>query len=81
MEKDDVLAGTDEFLKRSGPPTLDFPFHRDNYYMLEAYAPNRGWNEESGTWRYMPKEQHEKDVEFVRAWKGRRDEERGRKSG
>ncbi|KAM0530475.1 hypothetical protein ACHAPS_000111 [Verticillium nonalfalfae] len=44
MAKEDEMSGTDEFLQRSGPPTMDFPFHRDNYYMLESYLPNRGWS-------------------------------------
>lgn len=72
MTPENAAAETDEFLKRSGPPSLDFPFHRDNYYMLEAYLPNRGWNSEAGEWRYMPTTQHDRDVEFVKAWALRR---------
>ena len=75
MDVGDVRAETDGFLERSGPPSLDFPFHRDNYYMLEAYLPNRGWNKEVEEWRYMPASQHERDVEFVKAWARRRQEE------
>jgi hypothetical protein len=74
MAPEDAAAENDKFLKRSGPPTLDFPFHRDNYYMLEAYLPNRGWNSEAGEWRYMPSTQHDRDVEFVKAWAKRQEE-------
>ncbi|EPE30830.1 hypothetical protein GLAREA_03797 [Glarea lozoyensis ATCC 20868] len=74
MAPEDVAAENDEFLKRSGPPTLDFPFHRDNYYMLEAYLPNRGWNSEAGEWRYMPSTQHDRDIEYVKAWANRQEE-------
>jgi hypothetical protein len=73
MSVEDAAAETDLFLERSGPPSLDFPFHRDNYYMLEAYLPNRGWNSEVGEWRYMPASQHDRDVEFVKAWAKRRE--------
>ena len=65
MTPGDEGAGTDAFLERSGPPTLDFPFHRDNYYMLEAYLPNRSWNGDQERWMYVPAEQHEMDVDFV----------------
>ena len=74
MSVEDAAAETDGFLQRSGPPSLDFPFHRDNYYMLEAYLPNRGWNSEVGEWRYMPSSQHLRDVEFVTLWAKRREE-------
>ncbi len=68
MTIEDVAAETDQFLERSGPPTLNFPHHRDNYYMLEAYLPNRGWNSETGEWQYIPASQHARDVEFCKAW-------------
>ena len=73
MTQEDARAETDVFLERGGPPSLDFPFHRDNYYMLEAYLPNRGWNAEMAEWKYMPALQHERDVEFVKAWARRRE--------
>ncbi|KAF2839789.1 hypothetical protein M501DRAFT_1003243 [Patellaria atrata CBS 101060] len=72
MTKEDELSGTDYFLERSGPPSLDFPFHRDNYYMLEAYMPNRGWNREKETWMYVPADQHDRDVEALLKWIERR---------
>jgi len=65
MTKEDEQAGTDAFLERSGPPTVDFPYHRDNYYMLEAYLPNRSWNSEESAWAYVPADQHDRDVQFV----------------
>lgn len=74
MSADDVKAETDYFLAKKGPATLDFPFHRDNYYMLEAYLPNRGWSSEVGEWRYMPATQHDRDVEFVKKWAERKAE-------
>jgi hypothetical protein len=67
MSAEDAASGTDLFLERSGPPTMDFPFHRDNYYMLEAYLPNRGWSDQ-GRWVYVPAEQHNTDIGFVMRW-------------
>jgi hypothetical protein len=64
MTAEDATSGTDRFLDRSGPPTADFPFHRDNYYLLESYFPNRGWSEEQ-KWVYVPASQHDRDVEMV----------------
>ncbi|KAF2433652.1 hypothetical protein EJ08DRAFT_607448 [Tothia fuscella] len=72
MTSDDAASETDCFLERSGPPSMDFPFHRDNYYMLEAYLPNRGWNQEQQRWMYIPASQHDRDVEHVKAWAARR---------
>lgn len=68
MTPQDAAAGTDEFLQQRGPPSLDFPFHRDNYYMLEAYLPNRSWFSEDSRWGYMPADQHDKDIEQLRKW-------------
>ncbi|KAG4437319.1 hypothetical protein IFR05_007215 [Cadophora sp. M221] len=81
MSVEDVKAETDCFLERSGPPSLDFPFHRDNYYMLEAHLPNRGWNAEFSEWRYMPASQHDRDIEFVKSWAKRRSEAAARQEG
>lgn len=74
MSTSDAKSGTDQFLSQKGPATLDFPFHRDNYYMLEAFLPNRGWNSEAGEWKYMPASQHETDVGYVVAWAKRKAE-------
>ncbi|KAK1761982.1 hypothetical protein QBC33DRAFT_582061 [Phialemonium atrogriseum] len=81
LNERDRLAGTDAFLERSGPPTLDFPFHRDNYYMLEAYLPNRSWSREKGRWMYMPMDQHDQDVRFLVAWVERKRRERAQEEG
>ncbi|PMD66788.1 uncharacterized protein K444DRAFT_607085 [Hyaloscypha bicolor E] len=74
MTVQDAATETDAFLSRSRPPSMDFPFHRDSYYMLEAYLPNRGWNSEVNGWVYMPATQHDRDVEFVKTWAKRRRE-------
>jgi hypothetical protein len=34
MTAEDAAAGTDDFLVKHGPPSLEFPYHRDEYYML-----------------------------------------------
>ncbi|KAF2965737.1 hypothetical protein GQX73_g7837 [Xylaria multiplex] len=72
MTDDDVNSGTDAFLTRSGPPSLDFPYHRDNYYLLETFVPNRSWSQDWSRWLYVPAEQHDRDIEFVVMWAERR---------
>lgn len=62
----DAASGTDSFLGFEGPPSMDMPFHRDNYYMLEAYLPNRSWFADEKRWGYMPPEQHQSDLEQLR---------------
>lgn len=62
----DVSSGTDAFAERSGPPSYEFPYHRDNYYLLEAYLPNRRWDKEQRKWFYYPNNQHLMDLEFVK---------------
>ncbi|KAH6662425.1 hypothetical protein F5X68DRAFT_161781 [Plectosphaerella plurivora] len=64
LTAEDEATGTDAFLERSGPPTVDFPFHRDNYYMLEAYLPNRGWSSTEQRWMYLP-DWHARDLEWI----------------
>ncbi len=68
MTDEDVRAGTDAFLERSGPQALEFPYHRDNYYLLEAFLPNRSSINERSQWVYMPADQHEKDVKIAVMW-------------
>lgn len=65
MTEEDEKSGTDLFLERSGPPSTELPFHRDQYYLLETYMPNRGWNTEEQRWMYMPADQHDRDVAWV----------------
>lgn len=57
---------TDEFLERSGPPSYEFPWHRDNYYGLEAYVPNRKWSREQERWMYYAESLHERDLAWVK---------------
>lgn len=68
MTKEDMEAGTDLFLERSGPPSNDIPFHRDNYYMLEAYVPNRAWFKHLNQWQYLPASEHDRDVAYIVFW-------------
>jgi hypothetical protein len=57
---------TDEFLERGGPPSYEFPWHRDNYYGLEAYVPNRKWAKEQEKWLYYAEGLHERDLQLVK---------------
>lgn len=65
MTKVDEESGTDAFLQREGPSTMDVPFHRDAYYMLEFYMPGRSWSKDRGMWLYVPASQHNTDLEIV----------------
>lgn len=62
----EAARGSDDYLARKGPPSYEFPFHRDNYYNLEAYVPNRKWSREEERWKYYAGTQHERDLEWVR---------------
>jgi hypothetical protein len=57
---------SDMYLAGKGPPSYEFPYHRDNYYNLEAYVPNRKWSREEECWKYYAGTQHERDLEWVR---------------
>ncbi|KAE9965771.1 hypothetical protein EG328_009406 [Venturia inaequalis] len=75
MTSEDAESQTDVFLANSGPPTIDSPFHRDNYHMLEAFLPNRGWFAEEKCWKYMPESHHLRDLDWVKQeWKKREKE-------
>jgi hypothetical protein len=37
MTDEDAASGTDSFLAKHAPPSLEFPYHRDEYYMLYVY--------------------------------------------
>ena len=65
MTPEDAATGTDAFLSKHGPPSLEFPYQRDEYYMLEAYLPNRWWKKTEGRWVYIIAGQHERDLELV----------------
>ncbi|KAF9873730.1 F-box domain-containing protein [Colletotrichum karsti] len=71
MTQDDANSQTDEFLSRDGPVTIDLPFHRDNYYMLEAFMPSRTRLKEENRWAYMPADGHDRDLAWV-AGQGRK---------
>ena len=60
-------AQTDAFLARNGPSSYEFPYHRDNYYNLKAYVPNRKWSKEDERWKYFGP-LHEKDLAIARQW-------------
>ncbi|KAJ1324077.1 F-box-like domain-containing protein [Microdochium nivale] len=65
MSDEDAKSGSDVFLSRIGPPSFELPFRRDNYYMLGAYVPNRSWNKVYNEWRYLPEDQHKRDLVWV----------------
>jgi hypothetical protein len=65
MTAEDAASGTDSFLFKHGPPSLEFPYHRDEYYMLEAYLPNRWWRKAQGCWIYTIQGSHDRDLELV----------------
>jgi hypothetical protein len=62
----DVTSETDAFASREGPESFEFQYHRDNYYALTSYLPNRRFDKPSMTWLYYPADQHAKDLEWVR---------------
>lgn len=65
MSKAEAELNSDQFLDKSGPATVDMPFHRDNYYFLEAYLPNRTWLKDDKKWVYMPADLHDRDLDWV----------------
>ncbi|EAQ84292.1 hypothetical protein CHGG_10696 [Chaetomium globosum CBS 148.51] len=64
MTDTDMRASTDAFLQREGPPTFDYPYSRELYYMLEAFLPGRSWIAASQKWVYIKQTQewHEMDL-------------------
>jgi hypothetical protein len=65
MTDTEAAEETDAFLAKHGPPSLEFPYQRDEYYMLEAYLPNRWWKKQDAYWFYTINGQHERDLELV----------------
>ncbi|KAI4951187.1 hypothetical protein J4E91_003893 [Alternaria rosae] len=65
MTEAEAAEETDAFLAKHGPPSLEFPYQRDEYYMLEAYLPNRWWRKQESYWFYTINGQHERDLELV----------------
>ncbi|KAK4945167.1 hypothetical protein LTR10_015593 [Elasticomyces elasticus] len=58
---------TDSYLERSGPPSYQPIYMRDNYYNLEAWIPNRKWDKEGRRWQYYSKwpKPHENDLDWL----------------
>ncbi|RSL69272.1 hypothetical protein CEP53_002306 [Fusarium sp. AF-6] len=71
LNDDDVAAETDAFCARDGPPSYEFPLHRDTYYSLQTYLPNRIWKKEGDEWRYQPEDQHFRDLEWMMSMPGK----------
>ena len=46
-------------------PQYEFPWHRDNYYALEAYIPNRKWSKEHEKWVYYAGDLHQRDLQWA----------------
>jgi hypothetical protein len=65
MTAQDCQQETDDFLQRSGPPSHETPYHRDSYYLLASYLPNRVWSKEQQRWKYWADTQHESDLEWL----------------
>ncbi|KAG7294674.1 hypothetical protein NEMBOFW57_004752 [Staphylotrichum longicolle] len=65
--EDEMKAGTDAFLQREGPPTFDYPYSRELYYMLEAFLPGRSWIAAQQRWIYVSQTQewHEMDLDLL----------------
>ncbi|KAI6909205.1 hypothetical protein KC318_g8445 [Hortaea werneckii] len=66
LTEHDAMREDDEFLEREGKPSYEFPYHRDNYYNLLAYVPNRKWNKEEQRWVYYAQSFHERDLGWIR---------------
>ncbi|KAF1996000.1 hypothetical protein P154DRAFT_444198 [Amniculicola lignicola CBS 123094] len=65
MLDDEAATGTDDFLAKHGPLGIEFPYHRDEYYMLEAYLPNRWWRSHERNWVYIIEGYHERDLALI----------------
>jgi hypothetical protein len=67
MTDEDKRTGTDSFLQREGPPTVEYPYSRDFYYMLEAFLPCRSWVAGRQQWAYVSQteEWHEMDLKML----------------
>ena len=65
----EAASGTDVYLERSGPPSYQPIFTRDNYYNVEAFVPNRKWEKDEQTWKYYSKwpKPHENDLDWLRS--------------
>ncbi|KAL1841800.1 hypothetical protein VTJ49DRAFT_6553 [Mycothermus thermophilus] len=61
------MAETDAFLGQKGPPTVEFPYSREVYYLLEAFLPTRSWLTSQQRWGYIqrPDEWHQLDLDLL----------------
>ncbi|KAK5125096.1 hypothetical protein LTR85_000770 [Meristemomyces frigidus] len=66
VTESDAATEDDTFLERDGRPSYEMPFHRDNYYSLLAYVPNRKWSREEQRWMYYAAGAHDRDLMWVK---------------
>ncbi len=67
LTKEEMRLGTDAFLQQEGPPTFDYPYSRELYYMLEAFLPGRSWVVADRKWVYVSQTQewHQHDLAML----------------
>ncbi len=67
LTEEEMRLGTDVFLQREGPPTFDYPYSRELYYMLEAFLPGRSWVVAHRKWVYVSQTQewHQNDLAML----------------
>ncbi|KAJ2984039.1 hypothetical protein NUW58_g6148 [Xylaria curta] len=65
MTEDDVNSGTDDFLNRAGPSSLNLPASREFYYELAYFLPTRYWGWRLSRWLYIPATQHDQDIGLI----------------
>ena len=67
LTKEEMKLGTDAFLQQEGPPTFDYPYSRELYYMLEAFLPGRSWVVADRKWVYVSQTQewHQHDLAML----------------
>jgi hypothetical protein len=67
LTEEEMRTGADAFLQREGPPTFDYPYSRELYYMLEAFLPGRSWIAERQKWVYASHalEWHQMDLAML----------------
>ncbi|KAF2732258.1 hypothetical protein EJ04DRAFT_470453 [Polyplosphaeria fusca] len=66
MTDEEAASGVDSFLQKAGPQSLEFPYNRDDYDLLEAYLPNRWWFKRDQKWVYtIARQQHERDLDLL----------------
>ncbi|RVX68802.1 hypothetical protein B0A52_07688 [Exophiala mesophila] len=63
----EAADGYDTYLERSGPPSYEPIYMRDNYYSIEAFIPNRKWDKTEQVWKYYSKwpKPHEESLNWL----------------